>query len=270
MPKHLLKIILIWIQILAAGHLEAGSHQYTVAAKGIKILAIGNSFTLNACRYLSDISSSAGDYNIRITTATIGGSSLEEHARLITACEQDDSIKQYAGKYTLRELLEKETYNFVTIQQVSSLSFKRDSYQPIGNILVEYIKKYAPSAQILIHQTWAYSPACPRLSKWEMIRDEMHTQLVKSYAVFAGEMGLVIIHSGQAYYEAFKKQPDIYLWKEDGYHANQNGEYLAGLVWFEKLFGVSPIKVNYVPEGIALKSAKYLRRIADKQIRKSN
>lgn len=238
-----------------------------IANKDLKILTIGNSFANNALHYLSEITESVPGYNIIFTRANIGGASLEKHASYITGCEKNPALKPYYSKFCLKDLLEMENYDFITIQQTSSLSFVNASYQPFADTLIEFIKKYSPESKIIIHQTWAYSSSCPRLDEWNLSRDEMHEALVKNYNNLAKQYNLEILPSGNAFYSSFHKTPGIYLWKEDGYHANTNGSYLAGCVWFGKLFGVSPKKIKYVPDGMSPKTAKHLKNIAAKEVK---
>lgn len=48
----------------------------------MKILAIGNSFSQDATRYLQDIAASAGE-NLFVRNLYIGGCSLEMHAKIL-------------------------------------------------------------------------------------------------------------------------------------------------------------------------------------------
>lgn len=134
--------------------------------KSLKILTIGNSFADNASTYLSQITESVPGYNIEITKANIGGCSLEKHADLIAECEYNPGMKPYLEKYCLKDLLQMDNYDFVTIQQVSSSSWRSETYQPHADILIEFIRKHSPGSAIVIHQTWAYHPDCVRLEKW--------------------------------------------------------------------------------------------------------
>lgn len=237
--------------------------------KSVKILTVGNSFAENAITYLSQITSSVAGCEIIIVKANIGGCSLERHANLIRDCETNQGLKPYANKYCLKDLLLSGTFDFITIQQVSHLSFKPDSYYPYADILFKFLKDHAPQAQIIIHQTWAYSPSSKRLEEWKLPRDEMHKGLVDGYNKLAAHLNLDILPSGQAYYSSFKKRPDIDLWAKDGYHASNNGCYLAGCVWFGKFFDISPKKIRFVPEDMSAETAKYLRKIAAKEIKKA-
>lgn len=239
------------------------------ANKNLRILTIGNSFANNALLYLSEMTESVPGYTISFSRANIGGSSFEEHVNSIKACETDPAIKPYYEEFCLQEILEGDKFDFITIQQHSALSFVNDSYQPYANSLIEFIREHSSQSQIIVHQTWAYSPTCPRLEKWNLSREKMHQSLVENYNKLAQQYNLEILPSGNAFYSSFQKKPGIYLWKEDGYHANINGAYLAGCVWFGKLFGVSPKKIKFVPDGMNAKTAKHLRNIAAKEVKKS-
>lgn len=236
----------------------------------VKILTVGNSFADNACTYLQQITESVPGLLIEVTKANLGGCSLERHASLIEKCNTDDGAKPYSNAYCLKDLLKKDTYDFVTIQQVSSLSFKPESFEPYANVLIQFIRKHAHSSEIMIHQTWAYGADSPRLKEWDMSREEMHNGLVKNYQVLAERYRLDILPSGQAFYRATLENESIDLWTQDRYHANMNGSYLAGCIWFGKMFGISPQKIEFVPEGMELKTAKFLQKVAAKELKTRN
>jgi len=266
----LFKYFLIGVWVLAdITILKAEDHvKYSHEQKTIKILTIGNSFARNACQFLPEITGSVSGCEIIITTANIGGCSLEKHVNLIEKCAKNPDLKPYYEKYCLKELLAMDNYGFITIQQVSLLSFKPESFQPYADKLINFIKQYSPDSEIIIHQTWAYSPKCKRLKDWNMSREEMHDGLVRSYNILAEQYNLEILPSGNAFYSSFDKNKDIYLWAGDGYHANNNGCYLAGCVWFGKFFNISPEKVKFIPDGMNKKTAIFLRKIAAKEINK--
>jgi hypothetical protein len=102
-----------------------------------------------------------------------------------------------------------------------------------------------------------------------MPREEMHNGLVENYQVLAERYGLDLLPSGNAFYRATLENESIDLWMQDRYHANMNGCYLAGCVWFGKLFGVSPQKIEFVPEGMEPETARFLQKIAAKEIKKA-
>ncbi|MEO9891035.1 DUF4886 domain-containing protein [Aurantibacter sp.] len=230
----------------------------------VRILTIGNSFANNASKYLKEITASVKGVEIIIGKANIGGCNLEKHANLIKQCEQDSTLKPYKGK-SLKEWLLSDDWNVVTMQQVSHLSFKAESYQPFADEIRDFISKHAPQAKIYIHQTWAYAPDSPRLVEFGITMDQMYIGLEKNYEVLSKHFNSPILTSGNAFYRSIKKREHIDLWNpKDRFHANENGCYLAACIWFKELFGKSPKKIKYGPDELSKKTARYLRRIAAK------
>lgn len=231
-------------------------------ADTVRILTIGNSFADNACKYLKQITESVEGCNIIIGKANIGGCYLEKHADLMKQSELDSTLKPHNGK-SLKEWLLTDDWDIVTIQQVSHLSFKAETYQPYADEVRDYVNKYAPQAKIYIHETWAYAPDCPRLKGFGITSGQMFQGLKNNYEVLSERYNSPILPSGDAFNRSFKKREEIDLWSSnDRFHANENGCYLAACVWFKVLFGKSPKKIKYRPEEISKKTARYLRRVA--------
>lgn len=232
--------------------------------KTVKILTIGNSFAENACTYLKQIAESVPGCKIEFAKANIGGCPLEKHAKLIKDCEADPTLKPYRKKYSLKELLQKDKWDVVTIQQVSHKSFKPETYHPYADELVAFIKKNAPDSEILIYETWAYAPDCKRLKGFGIDRDQMHQGLVKCYSDLSKHFGgLRMLKAGEAFTRSLKTNPEIDLWNlKDRFHANRNGCYLIGCVWVSEMFGVSPEKVSYLPKRMDAEVAAKLRKAA--------
>jgi hypothetical protein len=160
------------------------------------------------------------------------------------------------------------SYDFVTIQQVRSQSFKPESFQPHADKLSKFIKTHAPTAKMIIHQTWAYSPDSDRLKNWNMSRKEMHEGLVANYRKLAERYNTFILPSGSAFYRSFQRNPDIDLWSKDKYHASDAGCYLAGCVWFGVLFDKNPNKIKFKPSEMTPDDARHLRKVANKVSKK--
>lgn len=126
--------------------------------KTVKVLAVGNSFSANALHYFSDLVKASGHRTVA-QNAMIGGCDFERHMRHADAFEansEDPNGRPYPGKKSLKDLLAAEKWDFVTIQQASPKSFRPETFHPHADRLIAYIKKYAPQAEIVIHQTWAY------------------------------------------------------------------------------------------------------------------
>jgi hypothetical protein len=254
MKRHLAPALVCAAALLSAAATE----------RSLTVLTVGNSFADNACAYLPQIAESVPGCQIRIIKANIGGCSLEKHAALIKECEADPKLRPYAKKDSLKTLLQKERYDVITVQQVSHQSFRPESYQPHAAELTAFIRQHAPDAEVVVHQTWAYAPDSGRLDELQISRDRMHAGLVACYATLAQSLGGVrLLRSGEAFYSSHRDNPGIDLWNaRDRFHASRAGCYLAGCVWFGELFGVSPEKVAFVPEGLTQEEAATLRRTA--------
>lgn len=288
------------------------AHALGAETETVKILGIGNSFTLNAHHYLKDIYDSVDGVDAEIGTAFIGGCSLERHVRHAREQEANpETGKEYkyklnrtlAGKnMSLKEILLAQDWDVISIQQVSTQSYKPESFEPYADELIAYIRQYRPEAEIVVHETWSHSVNSPR-AKTLIDPDEMYGKLHANYTKLAEENGFRMIpagtafqnaratqmwdlqpndfdpkNSGLAYPEDKDKLPDMskslnrdYYWKEtdkgwvvatDGFHANAAGEYLAGLVWFEVLSGRPATEVTYKPDGLTEEQAASLRQIA--------
>lgn len=255
-------IVIVFACLLFSGVVAAQTIGQGKGVQTVKILTIGNSFSGNACQYLQQITESVVGCHLKIGRANIGGCSLEKHADLIKASEQDTSLKPYSGR-SLKEMLLQEQWDVVTIQQVSHLSFKKETYQPYADQICAFVKKYAPQARIYVHETWAYAPDCNRLKELGITSKQMYQGLKKSYKALSKQYHSPVLPSGDAFYRSFKKNGDLDLWNgKDRFHANSCGCYLSGCVWFAKLFGRSPMEISFVPDGMTAETAKCLQQIA--------
>ncbi len=192
-----------------------------VAGKTIKILTVGNSFARDASTFLPQMAK-AGGHELLLFQANPGGCTLERHAGWIKAHERDPDGAEGRpypaafspgrtdippGKmYSLAEILAEEEWDFVTIQQLSNLSFKEESFEPYAKTVIDCIRENAPGAEILIHQTWAYREDYPGFSKGKFTQEKMFEELEANYETLAKRYGLRVIPVGKAFQEA-RSQP---------------------------------------------------------------
>ncbi len=134
----------------------------------IKVLAIGNSFTVDATRYLHDIAASDG-VDILAGNLYYPGCTISQH--YAWAQKQEEAKYRYyyengeivlnnaateAGVITLDMVLEREDWDYITIHQGVVTAGDLSTYQPHFVNLCKYIKEQEPQAEILVHQTWPY------------------------------------------------------------------------------------------------------------------
>ena len=160
----------------------------------MRILAIGNSFSQDASRYLNQAARRSG-LNIEIANLMIGGCSLERHYRNMLSEEKAYSL-EYNGSSTgfnvsLTEALLTAHWDIITIQQVSHDAPRYQTYTPYITELVAYIRKCAPKAKLIIHQTWSYEEGSARLTQELKYNTgaEMLSDVVASYNKAADEIG---------------------------------------------------------------------------------
>lgn len=175
----------------------------------VRLLTIGNSFSRNATRFLTNIVSAAGHRLIH-APIVVGGASLELHAEKARAHDSDPSDERglYANGRSLKQELRRERWDFVTIQQASIKSHDVATFRPFASRLCDHIRRHAPQAEILLHQTWAYRRDDPRFTQPSGKEGEPTTQeamyhgLRDAYGIIARELKLRLIPVGDAFFMA--------------------------------------------------------------------
>ena len=179
----------------------------------LKLLSIGNSFSVNAHRYLGEIIKQHGKATAVLGNAAIGGCSFKRHWEEHLKSEADPKHKpyRYKGKpMSLRDYLTAEKWDVVTIQSVSHQSYKPELWQPYADNLVALIKELAPQAKIYIHRTWAYRPDNFRFfgpKKNNFSAQLMYEQSGAAYKALSEKYNAPMIPSGEALWTAFQEQP---------------------------------------------------------------
>jgi hypothetical protein len=176
--------------------------------KTVRLLTVGNSFSVNATHFLGDLVKAAG-HKLVYRAANIGGGSMAQHWDKVLRYEKDPQDKQARyGKNSLNEMLLAEKFDVVTIQQYSFISHDVSTYRPYAQNLCGFIKKHAPQAEVLVHQTWAYRCDDPRFAKkpakpgQPATQEEMYQGLTRAYDKIAAELGLRVIPVGDAFHLA--------------------------------------------------------------------
>lgn len=311
-----------WAWLAAVlGVLVPASPGEEAAPRPFRILGVGNSFTVNATRFLPQIiASDPVPLPADVAIATIGGCSLERHvslARLHEENPEDPKAKLYSfrvngdlvnAKASLKEVLLAGPWDCVTIQQVSTGSYREETFYPYARALHDYIKRYAPEALVVVHETWAHRIDSPRTAQWNLPPSAMYGKLHANYAKIAAELGTRVIPVGSAFEKAsghplwnYEPPPDFdpaalvhpdlpdqskslhngYSWRRDpndatkwrlrmdGFHAGPAGEYLGGLVWYGFFFGRDPRTIPYRPEALTEEQAASLRELAQRTLEAS-
>ena len=190
--------------------LITSSQVLATEAKGlVRILTVGNSFTNNATELLGEVAESRGRKLIH-KRLHIGGSSLKKHHGLAVTPTNpiQGSGTPYSNGETLTEALKSEDWDFVTLQQLSIKSHNASTYEPYISNIAQLIHRFAPQAELVIHQTWAYRCDDPRFSKSlyqegePRTQEEMYQGLARAYAKVAHSLNAKIIPTGNGFWRA--------------------------------------------------------------------
>lgn len=190
-------------------HGADNERQKSQTSKTVRLVTVGNSFSGNATFYLSKIAT-AGGHQLVHKSVSVGGAPLQLHAEKALRHEEDptDKFGLYGNGRSLKQELQAEPWNFVTIQQASIKSHDLTTYRPFAGQLRDIIKRYAPQAELLIHQTWEYRVDDPRFKTASSKPGEPSTQnamyagLTSSYETIAAELNARLIPVGDAFHAA--------------------------------------------------------------------
>lgn len=206
----------------------------------MKILCIGNSFSEDATTYLSRAAANQG-IDIHTENLYIGGCSLEQHYNNMLNSSQNYEL-MINGENThtfvsINEMLEKDTWDIVTVQQASHFSAFYSTYQPYASELINFIRQKQPEAKIYVHQTWAYEEGSQRLEENGFAtRKEMFSKIEENYSLITKECGADgLIPSGQVLENMASKGIKCH---RDTFHATYGaGRYALALTWIKALTG---------------------------------
>ena len=185
-------------------------------AKQLKVLMVGNSFSVCVLREMPQCAADAGVV-LDLASLFIGGCPLERHWKNVEQ-SKDESFKPYSFSYNYASVKNKEDapvarlgrktnipqalkadkWDVVTIQQASPKSPFPETYEPFAKNLIATIREHAPQAEIVIQQTWSYTPYAGFLARNKMTPKTMYTAIEAAYAKLAERYGLRTIPTGCA------------------------------------------------------------------------
>ncbi len=209
----------------------------------LKVLMIGNSFSICVGNDLPPIVNSVPGCAISLTSAYIGGCQFDRHWNNILECEANPAARQYrvntwkasgdgvvqAGEdVSLTDLIARGDWDVVTIQQASHQSWDYATYQPFAGNLLAYVRERNPKAEILIQQTWAYRCDDNRIRvpspQWGFDQEGFHARLTEAYGKLSRDSGgLRIIPTGRAVWLSRQRDPAPFK--------PYDPEYLKSIEW---------------------------------------
>lgn len=223
----------------------------SLSAKQIlRVLAIGNSFSVDAVEQnLYELASAQGD-SLIIGNAYIGGCSIDHHWNNAQTKKAEYSYRKIVGgiKTTyphknLQQIILDEPWDVITLQQASPVSGVDSSYVHLPD-LIKYVKANTTThnPRIVFHQTWAYAKKCSRIG----YKENYDNSQLKMYRAILSTLHKVLpstelteqIPCGIAIQRARAFFGDVL--NRDGFHLSYGiGRYTAACTWCEFLTGKS-------------------------------
>ena len=130
----------------------------------MNILCIGNSFSVDATRYLHQIARTQG-VELRVAVLYYPGCTLAQHHRFMLR-ESADYTLYFNGFSTgfnmgLKQALLSQNWDVITMQQGSVHSASFENYEPYLSEVAALVRKCAPKAKLVLVESTA-SPSTSR------------------------------------------------------------------------------------------------------------
>lgn len=225
----------VLVACLLATAVAGAVHDHT--AKTYRILFVGNSLT--AANALPSMVKTLGDSrknSLDVMPVAVNNFSLEDHWK--------------AGE--VRNAIERGNWTHVVLQQgPSSLPESRV-------LLRDYVKRFAAEvskagARPAIYMVW---PSKAREGDFDAVSE--------SYRLAARDVDGLLLPAGDAWREAWKLEPSLELYAEDGFHPSRLGSYLAALTIWRGLSRESVIGLPGI-DGVNPKVIRVLQDAAERQ-----
>ncbi len=226
----------------------------------IKILAIGNSFSVDGMEYLWQVLRAGGVEEVILGNLAIGGCPVSLHADNIATNaptylygKNTDGVWNWSSEQTFSYGLLDEEWDIITLQQASHFSGQPETYARQGEV-IDYVMthKRNPAAVMYWHMTWAYQwdSNHPQFVYYDRDQATMYGAILNAVktAVLTDPAYAGVIPSGTAI-QNLRATPVGDTVTRDGFHLSEShGRYTAALTWAQTLCGVDPDTVDWMPE----------------------
>ena len=236
----------------------------------LKILCIGNSFSVDTIEYVASIAKSLGVKNVKLGNLYIGGCSIKKHYYNAT-----NNVKQYeyfqnSGSgwkstkgHDILTTLKSEDWDVISIQHGTndgSRYAEESSYNDLPALVKLIRDNVDEKTKIAFNMTWVGE----KNSHAEMIA--FGNDQIKYYNAVANltktlvknTEGIDIVSpTGTAIQNA--RTASVGLLTRDSYHLTMNlGRYIAGLTFFKAVTGADISKIKFAPSGLS----DYMKSVA--------
>ncbi len=217
-----------------------------VNCDSLRVLAIGNSYSIDGTAYVGELMSATGMEPRRygVYVAQRGSSSLENWRNILLSNDSiwlhraagNISLRKYRS--TMRELLS-QSWDIVVLQQFSKLAPYYDSYNPCLRELVDSVRSLCTNPRVTI--AWQLTHTYDRNSTLNdsLAGDNRWLHIVEATRQMVKEDGIdVVIPTGTALQIArgTSLQTPYDLTRDHTHLCYGVGRYIAACTWVETLF----------------------------------
>lgn len=261
------------------GELETGNIG-TKTDGSISILAIGNSFSIDAMQHLYGILAKLGYTDIYLGNLYIAGCTLETHAANVTGNLQ--AYRYYTNStgewshvegYSSISALKSRKWDYVTVQQASKFSGMPATYEPYLSTVLQEIKTDRPDAQVGWHMTWAYKGnytsanfgnySYNQMTMYNAIVSAVQSVIVpkKDDIDFVIPVRTAIQNLRTSFIGDHLNRNDSdpnNQYTTDGSHLSFDlGRLTAAMMWARQITGKSVMGIKYVPSGYTITDEQF-------------
>ncbi len=248
--------------------------------KEIKILGIGNSFSVDTFDYLFEICKDHG-FALVLGNLYIGGASVETHIDQIEQKKSDyiyykNTENRWEEQYNtslLKGLLD-EDWDYITLQQVSYLAGVASSYDEQLDQLIDFVNQHKTNqdAKLLWNMTWAYETGSDHggFIHYGFDQRRMYSAITKTVQskILPDERFEMVLPIGTAIQNLRNTIIGDHLTR-DGFHLSFDlGRYCAGLCMAFALLKLRPNDVNFIPDNVTKEQAEYAKQAACQAVKK--
>ena len=244
-------------------------HGFSSYKDGIKILSIGNSFSHNVMQYLPDLLRQLGvdDENIEVVIAFRSSAGLNGLASNVESgsgtymitCNSGSDMSWDGSGWSIKNIIEKEPWDIITLQQSSDSSCFARSYNEDLDFLIEYISEHAtnPNYKLGWHMTWTWDKTA---TPYYVLNDDgtpkYGDQATMYAAICSAVQEKIVLKSADGDFDfiipvgtAIQNARDYFgdELSHDKIHLDRLGCYVAAAMWVKSITHYDISKLTVVP-----------------------
>ena len=228
----------------------------------LKLLCIGNSFSVDAMEWVGEIAADLGYTEVVFGNLYIGGCYIDRHIKEIegsltnytyyleTGTAEGGLAKVSTRAYLATDAIVSDNWDFISLQQGSARSYSEEHYANLP-VLIDYVTSMCPNATLVWHQTWAYADWYAN-EKYNITQENMYNGILDCVqnSVMTNEEIKILVPSGTAIQNARTSYLGDTL-NRDGTHLDYGvGRYIAALTFMAALTGADISEIEWAPTNI--------------------